>query len=134
MRLAIGTGVRVYRQGMTEMMPGIDQSWVPAACTLPTVEQPLRAKEFDDLFREAVTAVHRIDAQRAKLALRPEPQVAARAADLAVRETQCCSFFGLALSATGGELTLVITAPPDQVAVLDALVDRARAAAGLVTR
>ena len=116
------------------MMPGIDQSWVPAACTLPTVEQPLRAKEFDDLFREAVTAVHRIDAHRARLALRPEPQVAARAADLAVRETQCCSFFGLALSATGGELTLVITAPPDQVAVLDALVDRARAAAGLVTR
>ena len=133
MRLAIGTGVRVYRQGMTEMMPVIDQSWVPAACTLPTVEQPLRAKEFDDLFRDATTAVERIDAKRARLVLRPEPALAARAADLAVRETQCCSFFGFALSATGGELTMDITSPAGQVAVLDALVDRARAAAGLVS-
>jgi hypothetical protein len=64
MRLAIGTGVRVYRQRMTEMMPVIDQSWVPDACTLPTVEQPLRAQEFDDLFRDALTEVHRIDAGR----------------------------------------------------------------------
>jgi len=115
------------------MMPVIDQSWVPAACTLPTVEQPLRAKEFDDLFRDATTAVERIDAKRARLVLRPEPALAARAADLAVRETQCCSFFGFALSATGGELTMDITSPAGQVAVLDALVDRARAAAGLVS-
>ena len=115
-------------------MPVIDQSWVPAACTLPTVEQPLRAKEFDDLFRDVATAVHRIDAHRARLQLRPEPALAARAADLAVRETQCCSFFGFALSATGGELTLDITAPLGPVAVLDALVHRARSVAGLVTR
>lgn len=53
-RLAIGTGVRVYRRGMTEMMPVIDPSWVPDACTLPTVEQPLRLNEFDDVFRDAV--------------------------------------------------------------------------------
>ena len=61
-------------------------------------------------------------------------RVAARAADLAVRETRCCSFFGFAQSATGGDLTLDITAPPGQVAVLGALVDRARFAAGLVPR
>ena len=64
----LGYGFTV--EGMTEMMPVIDQSWVPDACTLPTVEQPLRAKEFDDLFRDAVTAVHRIDATRARLVLR----------------------------------------------------------------
>ena len=116
------------------MMPVVDQSWVPDACTLPTVEQPLRAKEFDDLFRDAVIAVHRIDAGRSRLVLRPEPGLAARAAELVVRETQCCSFFGFALAATGGELKLDITAPPVQVAVLDALVDRARSAAGLVSR
>lgn len=119
---------------MTEKTPVIDQSWVPDACTLPTVEQPLRAKEFDDLFREAVAEVRRLDAGRARLVLRPEPALASRAADLAVRETRCCSFFGFALNATGGELTLVITAPPGQVAVLDALVDRARSAAVLVSR
>ena len=102
----------------------IDESWAPDACTLPTVEQPLRAKEFDDLFRDATTAVHRIDAGRARLVLRPEPGLAARAADLAVRESQSCSFFGFVLTASGGELALDITAPPGQVAVLDALVDR----------
>lgn len=116
------------------MMPVIDQSWVPAACTLPTAEQPLRAKEFDELFRDAVTAVHRVDGGRARLVLRPGPALAARAADLAARETQCCSFFEFAVIATGGQLTLDITAPPEQVAVLDALLDRAQVAAGLVTR
>jgi hypothetical protein len=119
---------------MTEMMPVIDQSRVPAACTLPTVQQPLRAKEFDDLFRDAVTAVHRLDGGRVRLMLRPDPTVAGRAADLAVRETQCCSFFEFAVTATGGQLTLNITAPPEQIAVLDAVVDRAQVAAGLVTR
>ncbi len=119
---------------MTEKMQLIDRSWMPDACTLPTVEQPLRAKEFDDLFRDAVTAVHRIDATRARLVLRPDPALAGRAADLTVRETQCCSFFGFTVTATGGELTLDITAPTGQVAVLDALVDRARSRAGLVTR
>ena len=119
---------------MTEITPVIDQSWAPDACTLPTVEQPLRAKEFDDLFRDAVTAVHRFDATRARLVLRPEPALAARAADLAVREARCFSFFSFALSATGGELTLDITAPSGQVGVLDALVDKARSAAGLVSR
>ena len=68
------------------MMPVIDPSWVPDACTLPTVEQPLRLNEFDDVFQDAVTAVHRIDAHRAELVLRPEPAVAARTADLVVRK------------------------------------------------
>ncbi len=119
---------------MTEMMPVSDPSWAPDACTLPTVEQPLRVKEFDELFRDATTGVQRVTAHRARLLLRPEPGIAARAADLSVRETQCCSFFGFTLFATGGELTMDITAPTEQVDVLDALVDRARAAAGLVSR
>ena len=116
------------------MMPLIEPSWAPDACSLPAAEQPLRAKEFDDLFGDAVTAVHRIDAGRARLALRPDPAFAARAADLAVREAQCCSIFGFALTVTGDELALEISTAPGQVAVLDALVDRARSAAGLVSR
>jgi hypothetical protein len=54
--------------------------------------------------------------------------------DLSVRETQCCSFFEFTLSATGDELTMDITAPAGQVDVLDAFVDRARIAAGLMAR
>jgi Co/Zn/Cd efflux system component len=42
----------------------VDLSWVPDACTLPTVQQPLRVTEFDDLFRESTTAVDRIDQAR----------------------------------------------------------------------
>ena len=122
---------------MTEgrkLVPLLDPSWVPDACTLPTVEQPLRAKQFDDLFRESTTAVHRIDERLARVELRPDPVVAARAAELVMRETQCCSFFGFALSAGGGVLTLEVRVPAGQVAVLDALVDRARTAAGLASR
>ena len=116
------------------MMPVSGPSWVPDACTLPTAERPLRIKEFDELFRDAATGVQRVDALRARLVLRPEPGIAARAADLSVRETRCCSFFGFTLSATGGELTMDVTAPPGQVDVLEALVDRVRAAAGQSSR
>ena len=116
---------------MTEQKrtPLMDPSWVPDACSLPTVEQPLRVKEFDDLFGESITAVHRIDERRARMELRPDPLVAARAADLVMRETQCCSFFEFTLSAAGGELTLEVKVPADHVTVLNALIDRARTAA-----
>jgi DNA-binding transcriptional MerR regulator len=40
--------------------PILDPS-VPMACTLPTSEQPLRVAEFDELFRTAVHAEHRVD-------------------------------------------------------------------------
>ncbi len=30
-----------------------ESGWVPDACTLPTVDQPLRVAEFDDLFARA---------------------------------------------------------------------------------
>ena len=87
---------------MTEMTPVIDQSWVPDACTLPTVEQPLRAKEFDDLFRDATTAVHRIDAHagQAGATTGTSSWPPGRQTCL-VRETRCCSFFGFTLNATG---------------------------------
>jgi hypothetical protein len=42
---------------MTTDLLGDD--WVPEACTLPTVEQPLRRAEFDDLFTSDVRAVRR---------------------------------------------------------------------------
>jgi len=115
-------------------VPLTDLSWVPEACTLPTVEQPLRATAFDDVFEQAVIAVDRVENHRVRLVLRPDPVVAARVADLMVRETDCCSFFGFTLSATGGALTLDVTVPPGQIPVLDALLDRARATAGLDSR
>ena len=93
------------------------------ACTLPTVEQPLRIAEWHEFIATAVIEVGRSAAVQAILQLRPDPAVAARAGDLAVRETQCCSFFTFGLIASGGGLELTVTVPPAQAAVLDALLD-----------
>ena len=117
---------------MTINAPNTDDSWIPTACTLPTAEQPLRLAEFDALFASSVLAVEQVNARTARLELRPEPAVAAKAADLSVQETQCCSFFEFAVNATGGRLTLVVSVPQGQETVLDALVGRARGASQLV--
>lgn len=96
-------------------------SWVPQACTLPTAERPLRAAELGAIVADAVEPVDRPEPERLVVALRPSPEVAARVADLAVRETGCCSFFTFTLTAAAGELRLDITVLPGHVDVLDAL-------------
>lgn len=103
------------------------ESWAVEACTLPTAERPLRVAEFDALFRTAVRSVERVDPARLRLRLAPDAATAARAADLAVRETGCCSFFTFTLAMSGGQVSLEIVVPPEQVDVLDALAARAGA-------
>jgi hypothetical protein len=116
----------VPRYGLTvETMSAEAESWAPQACTLPTVERPVRVAEFDGLFATAVRAVERSGRTRLVLDLEPRPDVAATAAGLVVRETECCSFFTFGLTATGGRLTLEIAVPDAQTAVLDALEARA---------
>jgi len=104
-------------------------AWVaPDACTLPTAEQPLRVAEFDELFRTAVTWVDRRDATTLRLGLAPGAEVAARAADLAVRESDCCAFFTFTLAVSGARVHLEVTVPEMYTEVLDGLA--ARVAAG----
>ena len=103
--------------------------WVPQACTLPTAQQPLRVAEFDDLFASAVRSVERTQRQQVRIELVPDAAVAAQAADLLVRETECCSFFTFALTATGGRLWLDVAVPDRHVEVLDALAGQAAAGA-----
>ena len=112
---------------MTQQSAPTD-TWAPDACTLPTADRPFRIAQFDALFADDVTDVHRSAPDRARFTLRPDPATAARAADLSVRETACCSFFEFTLSATGGRLTLTVATPPEHVAVLDAFVKRAAGA------
>jgi hypothetical protein len=95
--------------------------WVPRACTLPTAERPLRVAEFDGLFASSVRRVSRAGPDRLVLELEPTGSVAGRAADLAMRETECCSFFTFVLTAAGGALRLDISVPAGHVSVLDAL-------------
>ena len=99
--------------------------WVPEACTLPTVDQPLRRAEFDDLFRTDVVTVVRTATQALRLELRDGPEVAARAALLAVKETECCSFFMFDLNISEGTAAMVISTDPRHGDVLTALAERA---------
>jgi hypothetical protein len=102
--------------------------WMPEACTLPSVQRPLRVAEFTAFFAEEVRDVRRDEPGRLRLSLRNEPRTAGRAAELMARETGCCSFFTFTLTATGGELSLEIDVPGRHVEVLDALAAHAASA------
>ncbi|MGC4939917.1 hypothetical protein [Kribbella sp. DT2] len=97
--------------------------WAPASCTLPTVEQPIRAAEFDDLFTTAVRAAERIDATTLRLDLTTDAE--ARARDLASRESNCCSFFGFDFAPAGDVVEMTVTVRAAHIAVLDAFAARA---------
>jgi hypothetical protein len=105
-------------------------AFAPAACTLPTAERPLRTSEFIDLLGTQTLADQQIDDRHARFELNPDPEVAARTADLFTRETQCCSFFTFTLTATGGRLSLAVEVPSSQVTVLAALTAMAGAGTG----
>lgn len=102
-------------------------SWLPVdACSLPTPEQHLRAAEVDALFANALVAVETPDATTAVLRL--APGAAARASDLAARETACCSFFSFDIAEhDDGAVVVTVTVPPSRADVLAGLAVRARA-------
>lgn len=56
----------------------VHDDWPPAACTLLSVEQPLRQAEFDDFFAKDVRTVDQTSRREVRLDLRAEPEVAAR--------------------------------------------------------
>ena len=96
---------------------------MPEACTLPTVDRPLRLKEFDDLFATRLRGLSRVSPTVLRWSLDPAIEEVAR--DLTARETECCSFFSFTFSSPGEVLTVDVEVPPAQVAVLDALATRA---------
>lgn len=104
--------------------------WVPASCTLPTVEQPLRRKEFDEFFAEDVLSIRQISPLEVHFELRAEPEVAARAASLATKETGCCSFLRFDLTMTDGKVGMGVATESPHETVLAALVARAEAKGG----
>lgn len=112
---------------MGQTTNGGTASWVPDSCTLPTVQVPLRLAEFDGFLGACARTVDRVDEHTLRIALDADAQVAARAADLATRESSCCSFFTFTVTATGGDLALTIQVPDGYVPVLDALASRATA-------
>jgi hypothetical protein len=100
----------------------------PDACTLPTVDRPLRLAEFEDLFASAVREVEVLAPTHTRMRLVGVDGLADRVQDLAVRETACCSFFDFAVTpAAGGTVVLDIEVPVAYVGVLTSLTQRARA-------
>lgn len=110
-------------------MTSDDQAWVPEACTLPTVERPLRLAEFDDLFATAVRGKQRLSATALRWSLDPAAEATAR--DLTSRESSCCSFFSFSFTTTDAVLQLDVEVPNAHVEVLDALAARAAATAAV---
>lgn len=112
-----------------------DLEWVATdACTLPTTEQPLRVREFDSLFAEALQGVERLGPTSLRLVLAGAAGLGDRVRDLADREGGCCSFFTFTVDeqpepggAAASRVQLDVGVPPERVEVLDALAGRARA-------
>ena len=100
------------------------EAWMPQECTLPTVEQPGRAKLFHDLV--AASKVERPTDGHLRLGLEPTPEVAAHVADLAVREASCCLFFTFMLTIDSDGLWLDVTVPERHSGVLDAMIAQAQ--------
>jgi hypothetical protein len=106
---------------------------VPDACTLPTVEHPMRLAEFDALFSTAVRQVESVTSTHARMRLTGPVGLTATVRDLTARETECCSFFTFTIRpqrAGDGEALLLDVEVPDRYAdVLASLADRARTVA-----
>jgi hypothetical protein len=103
-------------------------TWVPASCTLPTAEQPVRVAEFDDLLATAVAPAERMSSTGLRVHLPAGDEVVATVRELVARETGCCSFFAFEVRPSSTETELEVQVPESQTAVLDAMAQRAEAA------
>ena len=110
------------------MRIGEAANWAPESCSLPSAERPLRVAEFDVLFRESVSGWTRMSRTRLELTLVADARAAA--ADLAARESGCCSFFTFTVEPAISGVVMAIEVPASQVAVLDAVAARVAAVCG----
>ena len=101
------------------------------ACTLPTVDRPLRLAEFDDLFATTLQTIETSGGTHARILLGGDAALAERTQRLADAESSCCSFFTFAVSTVeNGHVAFDIEVPPAYADVLAGLVERADAALG----
>jgi hypothetical protein len=120
----VAVPARGYGRHMALTENGPKAGWAPDACTLPAARRPERAAEFDRLFADFVVGSGRPAPTTLQLELKPQPAAASRAAELAVAESACCSFFTFTLTARAGRLMLDVTVPSAYRSVLDGLADR----------
>lgn len=92
-------------------------------------DQPGRVAEWDALFG-TVRAVERVPGGVRFELDRAQADVAGLA-DLADRESQCCSFFTFGVTVAADTLTLAVDADGEHAEVVDALAARARRLSGV---
>jgi hypothetical protein len=101
-------------------------TWIPETCTLPTMQQPLRVAEFDQLFTDALLAAERTAPTVLRLTL--EAAAEERARELAARESACCAFFSFTFDrGQDGRTMMDVATPEAHRDVLDAFAEQARA-------
>jgi hypothetical protein len=91
----------------------------PIACSLSSAEAVDRTSAWAGLLDLATE--RQGTASGVRLRLPADPGLVARAAELAVREAECCSFFSFTLAIDAKGAWLEVAAPPDGRVVLDEL-------------
>lgn len=99
--------------------PTPERTSVPIACTLSSAEAADRSTVWADLLARVTERQATIEGVR--LRLPAEPDVVARAAELAVREAECCAFFSFTVAVDSAGAWLDVAAPHEGRAVLEAL-------------
>ena len=112
----------------------MNQLHIADFCTLPTAAQPMRLMEFDELFRRQLNPPRWIGPHRVEFTFAAAEGLYAQVADLAARESACCSFFDFVIDQPNqqadnqGRLVLHVGVPESRADVLEALLDQAVAA------
>lgn len=88
------------------------------ACTLEDAEVPGRISEWKALL--ALTTERARGQETVTLRFAAAPGLAARIADLAQRELECCAFFEFTVRIVGDVVELEVRAPSDAAPLLDA--------------
>lgn len=101
---------------------------IPDACTLPTVEQPLRQAEFVALCGSALRGQERVSDRRLRLTLSGGDDLLETVLDLTARESDCCSFFEFMVTPSTVGVVLDIEVPAEHTGVLDGLSELAGSA------
>jgi hypothetical protein len=91
----------------------------PITCSLSSAEAVDRTSAWAALLDLATE--RQGTASGVRLRLPADPDLVARAAELAVREAECCSFFSFTLAIDAKGAWLEVVAPPDGRVVLDEL-------------
>ena len=91
----------------------------PISCQLSADDRRERRAQWSALLADAVSRSR--DDGGVRISFAAEPDQAARVAALAMREQQCCPFFGFTIDVSAGTLALSVAAPPEADALIEEL-------------